>query len=79
MARPRVACNRRFALCIGPVWSIEVVAQEKMTTPRSSRPDILCLSHLRWDFVFQRPQHFLTRFAKHQRVFYVEEPDQDAT
>jgi UDP-galactopyranose mutase len=37
-------------------------------------PDLLCLSHLRWDFVFQRPQHLLTRCAKTQRVFHVEEP-----
>jgi UDP-galactopyranose mutase len=37
-------------------------------------PDLLCLSHLRWDFVFQRPQHLLTRAARGQRVFYVEEP-----
>jgi glycosyltransferase involved in cell wall biosynthesis len=38
-------------------------------------PDVVCLSHLRWDFVFQRPQHLLTRFANHTRVFYVEEPE----
>src|SRR5690349_20043880 len=37
-------------------------------------PDLLCVSHLRWDFVFQRPQHLMTRWAKHARVFYVEEP-----
>jgi glycosyltransferase involved in cell wall biosynthesis len=36
--------------------------------------DLLCFSHLRWDFVFQRPQHLLTRCAKMRRVFYVEEP-----
>ena len=36
--------------------------------------DILCLSHLRWDFVFQRPQHLLSRAVKRGRVFYVEEP-----
>jgi UDP-galactopyranose mutase len=36
--------------------------------------DILCLSHLRWDFVFQRPQHLLTRAARQGRVYYVEEP-----
>ncbi|HYK42283.1 MAG TPA: glycosyltransferase family 1 protein [Thermoanaerobaculia bacterium] len=40
-----------------------------------SQPDIVCLSHLRWDFVFQRPQHLLTRFARESRVFYVEEPE----
>ena len=37
-------------------------------------PDLVCLSHLRWDFVFQRPQHLLTRFARDRRVFFVEEP-----
>jgi UDP-galactopyranose mutase len=36
--------------------------------------DVICLSHLRWDFVFQRPQHLLTRCARDRRVFYVEEP-----
>jgi UDP-galactopyranose mutase len=36
--------------------------------------DLVCLSHLRWDFVYQRPQHLLSRFAKVRRVFFVEEP-----
>lgn len=36
--------------------------------------DLVCFSHLRWDFVFQRPQHLLSRFSKKQRVFFVEEP-----
>jgi UDP-galactopyranose mutase len=36
--------------------------------------DLVCFSHLRWDFVFQRPQHLLTRCAKTRRVFFVEEP-----
>ena len=37
-------------------------------------PDIICLSHLRWNFVFQRPQHLMVRFARNRRVFFVEEP-----
>ena len=37
-------------------------------------PDLVCLSHLRWDFVYQRPQHLLSRFANARRVFFVEEP-----
>jgi UDP-galactopyranose mutase len=37
-------------------------------------PDLICLSHLRWDFVYQRPQHLLTRCARERRVFFVEEP-----
>ena len=52
-------------------------------TALSSRPSdtellrnrpLLCLSHLRWDLVFQRPQHLMTRFARHMRVYFVEEP-----
>jgi len=45
------------------------------TTEAFGQPDVVCLSHLRWDFVFQRPQHLLTRFARESRVFYVEEPE----
>jgi glycosyltransferase involved in cell wall biosynthesis len=41
--------------------------------------DVICLSHLRWDFVTQRPQHLLSRFAREQRVFFVEEPVFEAT
>ncbi|HEX8143487.1 MAG TPA: glycosyltransferase family 1 protein [Pyrinomonadaceae bacterium] len=37
-------------------------------------PDLVCLSHLRWDFVYQRPQHLLSRFANERRVFFFEEP-----
>jgi UDP-galactopyranose mutase len=37
-------------------------------------PDIVCLSHLRWDFVYQRPQHLMSRSACERRVFFVEEP-----
>ncbi len=36
--------------------------------------DLVCFSHLRWDFVYQRPQHLLSRFAKKNRVFFIEEP-----
>ncbi|MBD0284551.1 MAG: glycosyltransferase family 1 protein [Flavisolibacter sp.] len=36
--------------------------------------DLICFSHLRWNFVFQRPQHLLSRFARYTRVFFIEEP-----
>lgn len=36
--------------------------------------DLVCFSHLRWDFVYQRPQHLLTRCARDRRVYFVEEP-----
>ncbi len=38
-----------------------------------SLPDLVCFAHLHWDFVWQRPQHLLSRFAQHGRVFYVED------
>ncbi len=40
-------------------------------------PTIVVFSHLRWDFVFQRPQHLLTRLAQHYPVLFVEEPEYD--
>lgn len=35
---------------------------------------VVCFSHLRWDFVYQRPQHLLSRFSRHHDVFVIEEP-----
>jgi UDP-galactopyranose mutase len=40
--------------------------------------DIICYSHLRWNFVYQRPQHLLSRFSKYSRVFFIEEPVWDS-
>ncbi|MBB3999401.1 UDP-galactopyranose mutase [Aureimonas pseudogalii] len=34
---------------------------------------IICFSHLRWDFVTQRPQHLMRRFARERTVFVFEE------
>ncbi|MBL7856505.1 MAG: glycosyltransferase [Cyclobacteriaceae bacterium] len=40
--------------------------------------NILCFSHLRWNFVYQRPQHLMSRFAKTGTVYFIEEPVFDA-
>jgi glycosyltransferase involved in cell wall biosynthesis len=40
----------------------------------SEKPLLVCFSHLRWDFVWQRPQHLLSRAAKHYNVLIIEEP-----
>ena len=37
-------------------------------------PTILVFSHLRWDFVYQRPQHLLSRLAEHYKICFFEEP-----
>jgi UDP-galactopyranose mutase len=42
--------------------------------PRPGTLDLVCFSHLRWNFVYQRPQHLMSRCARERRVFYVEEP-----
>lgn len=39
-----------------------------------ARPTLLCLSHLRWGFVYQRPQHVMSRLAKDYDVLFFEEP-----
>lgn len=36
--------------------------------------DLICFCHIRWNFVYQRPQHLLNRFAIYNRVFIIEEP-----
>ncbi len=43
-------------------------------TQRNEKTTLFCFSHLRWDFVFQRPQHLLTRACEDFDVFYFEEP-----
>ncbi len=35
---------------------------------------LIVFSHLRWEFVYQRPQHLLSRLAQHYRVIFIEEP-----
>jgi glycosyltransferase involved in cell wall biosynthesis len=49
----------------------------RLSHARSTRADLICFSHLRWNFVFQRPQHLMVRFARDRRVYFVEEPSVD--
>ena len=46
--------------------------------PNTTSTDLVCFSHLRWNFVYQRPQHLLTRFSKQFRTFFIEEAIYDA-
>src|SRR4051812_13966686 len=36
---------------------------------------LIVFSHLRWDFVYQRPQHLLSRLAARRPVLFIEEPE----
>lgn len=42
--------------------------------PEEQKSMLLCFSHLRWNFVYQRPQHILTLASNTTRVIYFEEP-----
>jgi len=36
--------------------------------------DLIVFSHLRWSVVYQRPQHLVSRLARHHPVLFIEEP-----
>jgi UDP-galactopyranose mutase len=36
--------------------------------------DLVVASHLRWNFVWQRPQQLLSRLAHRHRILFIEEP-----
>jgi UDP-galactopyranose mutase len=51
---------------------VEVEAEPSVPDPEPAT--LLCFSHLRWNFVFQRPQHLMSRFARDMNVIFWEEP-----
>lgn len=55
--------------------SLQELVTSKVDTLRDPLlPTLLCFSHLRWNFVYQRPQHLMTRFASAYNVVFFEEP-----
>lgn len=82
MSFPPCSCDKRYPsiakgyrLC-GMLHAGRLTPTRLRTMFVSTRPrfDILCFSHLRWDFVYQRPQHLLSRAAHAYRIFFIEEP-----
>lgn len=53
---------------------VPVESKAQPLAPDSDKPTLLCFSHLRWDFVFQRPQQLMSRFANEMTVTFWEEP-----
>jgi hypothetical protein len=49
------------------------------TRAQTSVADLVCLSHLRWDFVYQRPNHLMSRAARGRRVYFIEEAERRGT
>jgi glycosyltransferase involved in cell wall biosynthesis len=60
-AKPQAAASR----------IAEVEARETKSTDKYG---IVVFCHLRWGFVWQRPQQFLSRFAKKHPILFIEEP-----
>jgi len=53
---------------------VPVQSEAEHSAPDPERTTLLCFSHLRWNFVFQRPQHLMSRFAREMDVIFWEEP-----
>jgi glycosyltransferase involved in cell wall biosynthesis len=53
---------------------VPVASEAEHSAPEPEPVTLICFSHLRWNFVFQRPQHLMNRFAREMNVIYWEEP-----
>jgi UDP-galactopyranose mutase len=53
---------------------VPVESEAEPSAPDPQPTNLICFSHLRWNFVFQRPQHLMSRFAREMNVIYWEEP-----
>jgi UDP-galactopyranose mutase len=51
------------------------MGQSRFASHQTDGHTLICFSHLRWNFVFQRPQHLMSRFAQDRRVIFWEEPE----
>ena len=53
---------------------VPVEFEAEPSAPDPEPTTLICFSHLRWNFVFQRPQHLMSRFAREMNVIFWEEP-----
>jgi UDP-galactopyranose mutase len=53
---------------------VPVEFEAEPSAPDHWAPTLICFSHLRWNFVFQRPQQLMSRFAREMAVIFWEEP-----
>ncbi len=78
-AKPQAAASRLSDIAPGlgaepgaaPSIEVETFVKDAKSTARYG---IVVFSHLRWGFVWQRPQQFLSRFAKKHPILFIEEP-----
>src|SRR4051794_29206586 len=82
VAEPELPSARSFGSKFNDGGRTEMLTRvgvpvESVAEPSAPDPEpmtLICFSHLRWDFVFQRPQHLMCRFAREMSVIYWEEP-----
>lgn len=83
---PPSAAPPAYALLHGSIFASRKDAPMYATPPtpaadftaaanrHTSADTLVVFSHLRWDFVYQRPQQLLSRLARRMPVLFVEEP-----
>ena len=54
--------------------AVTTIKDSSVEIKSTDRYAIVVFSHLRWGFVWQRPQQFLSRFAKKHKILFIEEP-----
>jgi len=50
------------------------LSEDEKNSSTAQYYDMIVFCHLRWQFVYQRPQHLISRLAKDRKVLFVEEP-----
>ena len=76
VARVPPAARRRARAALSMGWfpMTMTAAPALRHSPRLEDADLVVLSHLRWDWVWQRPQHLISRLGRGRRTWFVEEP-----
>jgi glycosyltransferase involved in cell wall biosynthesis len=58
-----------------PKTKKSILTNDAGTTGKNDNAyDMVVFCHLRWDFVYQRPQHLISRMAKDHKILLIEEP-----
>src|SRR5439155_3819326 len=67
------AAQKAHSSTVGPKIA-RIKRAEVIETKSTDGYGIVVFSHLRWGFVWQRPQQFLSRFARRHPILFIEEP-----
>ena len=68
------AFDRVFVPPAPPVGRVPIGSADAATTGDDRRFPLVVHCHLRWDFVWQRPQQLFSRLSEHHRILFIEDP-----